>query len=447
MPLMPSRTASSAVGVPIMEIAKALLCAAICCVLVPSSGRSAIASAAAETRREAHYQCPMHPSFVQDRKGNCPVCGMKLVLVKPATQGGARAQDARDVEVAPAQRGAGPVPGAGPSPHTMAISADQQRVLGVRVSTVQKTAGTRTLRVLGRVAPDEARLYRLNAGIDGSIRDVAAFTTGSRVKKDDVLATFYAPNALSVIQIYILNLAGHDRTRQRESEGSVEGQSAGAAFGNIQQRTMQLENLGVSALQREEIKRTRAIPDAIEILAPSDGFILARNVSPGLKFDRGMEFYRIADLRRVWILADVFPHDAQHVRPGMRANVSVPEQRITLPATVRQILQFDAATRTLKVKLEVDNPGYVLRPDMFVDVGLTVSLAPAVAVPADAIVDSGLAKTVFVHSGEGVFEARRVETGWRSGDQVEVVKGLSPGEQIVTSGTFFLDSESRMRTR
>jgi len=209
---------------------------------------------------------------------------------------------------------------------------------------------------------------------------------------------------------------------------------------------MQLENYGVSALQREEIARTRKMPDTIKIVAPAAGFVLARNVSPGMKFERGAELYRIADLRRVWIVADVFPHDARHVRPGMKATVSVPEQDVTLPATVAEILpQFDPASRTLKVRLEVDNPGYVLRPDMFVDVGLAVSLPPGIAVPADAVIDSGLAKTVFVQSDAGVFEPRRVETGWRSGDQVEIVKGLSPGEQIVTSGTFFLDSESRMR--
>jgi RND family efflux transporter MFP subunit len=165
-----------------------------------------------------------------------------------------------------------------------------------------------------------------------------------------------------------------------------------------------------------------------------------------MKINRGEELYRIADLRRVWVVADVFLHEARHVRAGMKATVSVPEQGTALPATVAQILpQFDAAARTLKVRLEVANPDFTLRPDMFVDVGLSVSVPPAVAIPADAIIDSGLRKTVFVQSGEGVFEARSVETGWRFGDEVEIVAGLSPGERIVTSGTFFLDSESRMR--
>ena len=107
--------------------------------------------------------------------------------------------------------------------------------------------------------------------------------------------------------------------------------------------------------------------------------------------------------------------------------------------------QFDPASRTLKVRLEADNPGYALRPDMFVDVEFPIQLPPAITVPVDAVLDSGLRKTVFVDRDNGFFEPRKVETGWRFGDRVEIVKGLMPGERIVTSGTFLLDSESRMK--
>lgn len=107
--------------------------------------------------------------------------------------------------------------------------------------------------------------------------------------------------------------------------------------------------------------------------------------------------------------------------------------------------QFDPATRTLKVRLEADNPGYALRPDMFVDVELPIGFPATIAVPVDAVVDSGLKKTVFVDRGEGFFEPRQVETGWRFDDRVEIVKGLKPGEQIVVSGNFLIGSESRLK--
>lgn len=340
------------------------------------------------------------------------------------------------VHEAPASR-----PGGG-----LKISAGSQQIIGLRVSRVERAAVTHTLRLLGRVAPDETRLYRVNAGVEGAIHDVSAVTTGSEVGKDQLLATFSAPQTLSAIQTYILNVGGADRLRQRAAEGSVEAQGLPLASANIRQRVDLLRNYGVSALQMEEISRTRQVPDSIKILAPADGVVLARNVSPGLKFERGFELYRIADLRHVWVLADVFEGDTRHVRPGARARIALPAGGPALPATVAAVLpQFDATTRALKVRLEVDNPGLVLRPDMFVDVELSVALPPMIAVPADAVVDSGLTRTVFVGRDDETFEPRQVRTGRRFGDRVEILEGLAAGERVVTAGTFLLDSESRMR--
>jgi multidrug efflux pump subunit AcrA (membrane-fusion protein) len=325
------------------------------------------------------------------------------------------------------------------------IGPEKQQLIGVRVSPVEKAPGTRTLRLLGRVVPDETRVYRLNAGIDGTIREVSRVTTGSQVKKDQLLATFSAPNATSAINMYIVNSGAADRVR-RAGEGSVEALAGPLASANLRQRVDQLQNLGMSILQMEEIRRTGEFPESIKIVAPADGFVLSRNVSAGLKFDRGTEWYRIADLSRVWIVADLFENDAPYLRPGARAQVSLSNRGKTLPARVSEVLPlFDAATRTLKVRLEADNPGSLLRPDMFVDVELLITLAPTIAVPADAVLDSGRKQTVFVDRGEGFFEPRQVETGWRFGGRVEIVNGLTPGERIVVSGTFLLDSESRMR--
>jgi YHS domain-containing protein len=106
--------------------------------------------------------------------------------------------------------------------------------------------------------------------------------------------------------------------------------------------------------------------------------------------------------------------------------------------------QFDAQSRTLKTRFELDNPGHVLQPDMFVDVEFEAAVPPAVTVPAEAVLDSGRRKTVFVDRGNGYFEPRRVETGWRAGDRVQILKGLMAGERVVLSGNFLLDSESRM---
>ncbi len=324
------------------------------------------------------------------------------------------------------------------------ISPEKQQLIGVKVSPVDKTSGTHVLRLLGRVAPDETRVYRLNAGIQGFICEVSEVTTGDRVKKDQVLAMFSAPDSVAAIQNYIFVLNSMDYLKKTGTEGPAQAQIA-ASSSNFQQRILKLQDLGVSAIQMEEIKRTREVPERIKILAPADGFVLTRNISPGLKFERGAEWYQIGDLSRIWILADVFENEAQYLQPGQTVKVSLPQQRRTFQAkmsTVRPL--FDPSTRTLKVRLEAENPEAILRPDMFVDVELPVKLPRAITVPTDAVLDSGLRKTVFVDQGHGFFEPREVETGWRIGDRVEIVSGLKPGEKIAISGNFLIDSESRM---
>jgi multidrug efflux pump subunit AcrA (membrane-fusion protein)/YHS domain-containing protein len=156
--------------------------------------------------------------------------------------------------------------------------------------------------------------------------------------------------------------------------------------------------------------------------------------------------YRIADLRRVWILADVYENQLEFLHAGAAARITSSQGNLRLMSKVSTAQPiFDETARTMKVRIETDNPGFALKPGMFVDVEFDVELPSTLAVPADAIVDSGLRKTLFVDRGNGYFEPRQVETGWRIGDQVEILKGLMPGERIVVSGNFLLDSESRMR--
>ncbi len=378
-------------------------------------------------RKILHYVCPMHPQYVSDRPGTAPCCGMRL--------------EAMYAEGGPPVTGA-PSAASSRPPQAVSIGPERQQLMGVRVSPVERASGTQTIRLFGRVAPEQTNIYKLTAGVDGWIGEVSPLTTGSRVEKDQLLATFSAQDLFQSTQAFLFALTGTDRLKQ----GVQENPQINPINSNFRQRIERLHSLGMSDKQIEEIRRTRLIPDTIKILAPAKGFVLARNVSPGQRFDKGAEWYRIAGLSRIWILADVFENDAQHLRPGVRAEVSLPNQQMSLPARVAEVLpQFDAATRTLKVRLEADNPEYMLRPDMFVDVRVVVAFSPTVAVPADAVLDSGLKKTVFVDRGEGFFEPRQVETGRHIGDRFEVVKGLEPGERVVSSGAFLMDSESRMQ--
>jgi RND family efflux transporter MFP subunit len=295
---------------------------------------------------------------------------------------------------------------------------------------------------LGRVVPDETRIYRINAATDGWVKKMLPITTGSLVQENELLATFYAPEFFSAMKAYLYGLRSLDRFQKSGKETKEQLDLTDA---NIENYRNALRNLGMTEHQLDEIMRTRQGGEHVEIRAPAAGFILTRNLTLGERFQRGTELYRIADLSKVWIVVDTYETEASSFKPGLPARVFAPNLKKTFSARVAQVPpRFDPTSRTLQVRLEADNPGLLLRPDMFVDVELPVNLPPAITVPADAVLDSGLKKTVFVDQGNGLFEPREVETGWRVGNRVEIVKGLKPGERIVISGNFMIDSESRL---
>jgi membrane fusion protein, copper/silver efflux system len=335
---------------------------------------------------------------------------------------------------------------AGMPPGSVAIGPERQQAVGIRVGQVEKKPFTHTVRLLGRIAADETRTYFINATIDGWITKTLPNTTGSFVKKDETLAAFYSSEFLSAGQALLYALGSVDRLRISGSETAAQKDQLTQFKINLQQYKDSLRYLGMGDLQIEEMIRTRKYMENVNITSPADGLILVRNVSQGLRFDKGTELYRIADISRVWILADVYETEAEAFRPGVEARVMLPYQKKVYTATVSKVLPvFDPRTRTLKVRLETDNPGFVLRPEMFVDVELPVTYAPAVMVPADAVINSGLTATVFIQRGNGFFEPREVKTSRHIGGQVEIIEGLEAGERIVTSGNFLVDSESKLQ--
>ncbi len=364
------------------------------------------------------YTCPMHPDYRSDHPGDCPMCGMRLEAV--------RAEGATGGDAA-----------AGAPPHgSVQVSPERQQAIGVRVGVVGRAAGTRLLRTTGRVVADENRTYPIVAAVSGWIRNVGSVTAGDTVKKDQQLASLFAPDA----QFETAQQSYYSGLEMLYRVASVQAQSqshdSARALQEIERLADGLRSLGVSNSQVRELARRRELVHDIRVESPVDGVVLKRSVTPGLRFDRGFEFYRIADLNRVWILADVYGRQQPFIRRGASARITPADASHPLPATVSPSEAiFDETTQTLKVRFEAANPRAALKPGMLVDVELPIDLQAALVVPADAIVDSGLRKTVLVDRGNGHFEPRLVETGWRSGDDVEVTKGLEHGERIVISGT------------
>jgi membrane fusion protein, copper/silver efflux system len=402
----------------------------------------------------------MNPSYKSDKPGIAPGCGMPLEPVY-ADETDSERKDANLLKSMPAG--------------TIRIPAERQQLIGVKEMVVEKAPWTHAVRVLGRVTADENRIYRINAAINGWIEDVQKVTTGSIVKKNELLATFYSLDYRTAVQVY-LNLI---RAGKRADQGT-KGEEKTPGLSPTQLKPMRdivreagrrdllrdvtrdlnfssdaaqkyyyrksLLNFGIPEYQIEEMEKGGNLADDIEIRSPIQGFILSRNVSPGLRFDRGAEFFRIADLSRVWVLADLFENEASLYQPGRRVKMELPYRNKTLSAQISNVLpQFDPATRTLKLRLEADNPDFILRPDMFVNVEISISGPPAIIVPADAVFDSGLKKTIFVDRGNGFFEPRQVETGRFLGERVEIVQGIMAGEKIVISGNFLIDAEARLQ--
>jgi len=382
--------------------------------------RATVKGGVDEGRRILYYQDPMHPAYKSDKPGIAPDCGMRLEPVYADSESESRDQRAL------------------PSNGSVHITARQQRSIGLQTETVTPTAGVHTLRVLGRVALDETRIYRVVEAVDGLVREVGPIVTGSIVQKDEVLATFYNRDFLTAQQSYLFALDTMDRVKNEgESQLNV-------TRSQIRASEEHLEFLGTGETQLREVARTRKTAKDIELRSPVAGLVVARNAFSGLRYDRGGELFRIADINHIWILANVFENDARLVRAARSATVRHQDRQ--LPVRISNALpQFDPVSRALEVRLEMDNPGFLLRPDMFVDVEFLVKLPKAIAVPVDAVIDSGLRKTVYVETANGSFAPRPVETSWRMGDTVQITKGLKPGERIVVAGNFLLDSESRMQ--
>ncbi|MEE9910454.1 MAG: efflux RND transporter periplasmic adaptor subunit [Deltaproteobacteria bacterium] len=328
-------------------------------------------------------------------------------------------------------------------PGTVQVSPAKQQLMGLKIGVVKKAAYSHLLKVPGRVVADETRIYQINAGIEGWITKIYDnTTTGGIVKKDQLLALYASPNLLTAQQAYLNALVSQERYALTVRE---KVQQLTRPERTTKQLKDVLSSLGMTDTQLEQITESRDWDEYVQIRAPGPGFILKRNVTDGLRFDKGAPLYTIADLSRIWIVADLYENDALYFQPGKTVGVTLPGQSKNLTARVSNILpQFDPASRTLKVRLEANNPGYRLRPDMFVDVELPITTKPGIFIPADAILDTGFKKTVFVARGQGSFEPRPVTTGQRLGSFVEIEHGLAEGERIVLAGNFLLDAESKL---
>jgi Cu(I)/Ag(I) efflux system membrane fusion protein len=409
-----------------------IVIAALAFVAGDRHGKDQTNTAGGKTERKIlYYTDPMNPGFRSEKPGTAP-CGMPLEPVYGEV--GAYGEQV--------------VTSGGPmqSPGAVTVNPARQQLIGVQVSPVEIRPMTHTLRLYGRIVPDEIRIYRTNASTDSWVRELSDITTGSIVGQDQLLAEVLAPAFYNAQVTYLVAMDNLDRIR-KQLGGDVRHQQTELADNQIRMAVQNLQNLGITDAQIEELANTRKSRPYMQVRSPVDGVVLNRNITLYQWFKAGEEFYEIADLSRVWVYADVYEDEAMHLWPGMPVKVRHEQSGRAFEAKVSRVLPlFDAVAKTVKVRLDVDNPRYELRPDMFVDVEIPITMAPSLHVPSDAVIDSGTRKIIYVAADGNTFEPRIVETGWRLGRRTEITQGLMPGENIIISGNFLIDSESRMKT-
>jgi Cu(I)/Ag(I) efflux system membrane fusion protein len=394
-------------------------------------------SGGARSEHAQLYYCPMHPSVVRDHPGECPICSMTLIPKPegPTPKAATAAADAR------------PVPGLS----EVDLTPERIQLIGMRTAKVERAALAGSLRTVGVIAANERGLAEISVRFSGWVQQLMASETGRHVKRGEVLATVYSPEVLRAEQEYLTARGWEEKAGAApapDHHGGVEGAIQTGLAADARRR---LELLGIAAPEIDAIAARGRAADSVPIRSPAEGYVTARNVVPGAAIQAGAPLFEVADLSKVWLLADVFERDAARLRVGQKASLELtayPGERFA--GRVQFIYPtLNPSTRTLRVRLEFANhagpSGVKLRPGMYGNVALELPAASGLVIPSEALVDTGEHQYVFVAKPEGRFEPRTVRVGGRAGDKVQIADGLAEGETVVTTGNFLIDSESRLR--
>jgi multidrug efflux pump subunit AcrA (membrane-fusion protein) len=349
----------------------------------------------------------MHPQIIRKEPGSCPICGMALVPVEIGDAAG-------DADADPA----------GPA---VRVDAAMARNIGLRTRRVERVALARSLRLDGKVVPDENRLRSVTVRVGGYAEVVRVQATGQAVRAGETLLEIYSPE-VAAAQARLLQSGGE----------------AGA-----QETRERLVNWGVPESFVARVVKSGRAERRFPVTAPSGAVVLRREVVAGQAVNPGMELYRIADLSTVWVTARVYAPDLAWVRKGARATLRFPNRPGEAFASEVFFVapEADAATRTVEIRMAVRNTTALdLKPELFAEVTIDeTTTPPTLVVPSRALIRTGTRTLVIVSLGNGRYQPREVSTGREAEGSTEILQGLSEGDEVVESAQFLIDAESNLR--
>ncbi|MDH3510585.1 MAG: efflux RND transporter periplasmic adaptor subunit [Gammaproteobacteria bacterium] len=315
--------------------------------------------------------------------------------------------------------------------------------IGVRTAEAERRSIGRTIQTVGRVDYDEQRLVQLHPKTEGWVEKLYVDTTGSPVKKDAMLLSLYSPQLVSTQQEYVLALRNLETLRASPFEDVRRG-----AEELVETTLERLRLLDVPDHQIADLTNTLEVKKQLHIHSPANGIVINIGAREGQYVTPPTELYAIADLSKVWVYVDIYEDELPWIRVGDQATIKV---RAVPGQTFRGRLSYiypyaESKTRTIKVRMEFDNADLLLKPNMFADVTIDASAIPdVIVVPSEAIIRSGAREQVFIRRAPGKFEPREVVLGVSSQGWTQIREGVAPGEEVVVSAQFLIDSESKLR--
>ena len=358
---------------------------------------------------KVRYVCPMHAHIISDTPGSCPICGMDLEKVEMG--------NSQKVEVD--------------------VSGDMQQALALRVAKAETGTLWQHVRTVGQVGYDESNLIHVHARVNGWIEKLQIKSIGDKVTKGQLLYEIYSPELVNAQDDFLL--AQDTLKKSGDSERYKE---------LVRKAGLRLELLGMDQAQVRELAKTRQTQYRVPFYARDNGVVTALSVRDGMYIQPMTEVIELADLSKVWVIADVFENEQSWLKVGQSAKVSVPAMEISgLEGTIDYIYpELDPVTRSLRVRIVLPNTGKTLRPNTLAQIELFGGPKhDLLVIPQEALIQTGKDNRVIVKTADNRFEAREVSVGMMAQGKAEIRSGLMAGELVVTSGQFLLDSEASLK--